>query len=84
MKKPPSLVCLPADHRLMGRDDQPMPFLVLGDKYARAVKEVAHSQPVLFPLVDAAGIDATTTTLNIAHSFTNGSNPFTAAGMITL
>lgn len=56
MKKPPSLVWLPADHRLMGRDDQPMPFLVLGDKYARAVKEVALSQPVLFPLADADGI----------------------------
>ena len=30
-----------------------MPFLVLGDKYARAVKTHAHAQPVLFPLSDA-------------------------------
>lgn len=56
MNKPPSLVWLPADHRLMGRDDHPMPFLVLGDKYARAVKEVSLSQPVLFPLADADSI----------------------------
>lgn len=56
MKKPPSLVWLPADHRLMGRDDHPMPFLVLGDKYARAIKEVALSQPVLFPLAETDSI----------------------------
>lgn len=55
MKKPPSLVWLPADHRLLGNDNHQMPFLVLGDKYARAVKEVALAQPVLFPL---AGADA--------------------------
>ncbi len=29
-----------------------MPFLVLGDKYARAVKIGAQAQPVLFPLAD--------------------------------
>ena len=58
MKKPPSLVWLPADHRLLGRDTHPMPFLVIGDKYARAVKEVALVQPVLFPLASSADIDA--------------------------
>jgi putative glutamine amidotransferase len=56
MKKPPSLVWLPADYRLLGSDDHQMPFLVLGDKYARAVKEVALSQPVMFPLVDVDSI----------------------------
>lgn len=35
-----------------------MPFLVLGDKYARAVKVNAQAQPVLFPLADADQIDA--------------------------
>lgn len=57
MKKPPSLVWLPADHRLLGRDTQTMPFLVIGDKYARAVKEVAALQPVLFPLASANDIE---------------------------
>jgi len=58
MKKPPSLVWLPADHRLMGDGERTMPFLVLGDKYARAVKVNAAAQPVVFPLADAAQIDA--------------------------
>jgi putative glutamine amidotransferase len=57
MKKPPSLVWLPADHRLLGSEERSMPFLVLGDKYARAVKVNAHAQPVLFPLADADQID---------------------------
>jgi putative glutamine amidotransferase len=58
MKKPPPLVWLPADHRLMGTGERSMPFLILGDKYARAVKVNAHAQPVLFPLADAGQIDA--------------------------
>ncbi|MDO8275141.1 MAG: gamma-glutamyl-gamma-aminobutyrate hydrolase family protein, partial [Serpentinimonas sp.] len=33
-----------------------MPFLLLGDKYARAVKVGAQAQPVLFPLAEAAQI----------------------------
>ena len=53
-----TLVWLPADHRLLGEDGSQMPFFVLGDKYARAVKECAHAQPVLFPLADAAQIPA--------------------------
>lgn len=57
MKKPPSLVWLPADHRLLGSGDHTMPFLVLGDKYARAVKVHASAQPVLFPLVESHQID---------------------------
>ena len=58
MKKPPSLVWLPADHRLLGRDGNTMPFLVLGDKYARAIKINVVAQPVIFPLASAADIDA--------------------------
>lgn len=57
MKKPPALVWLPADHRLLGSETRGMPFLVLGDKYARAVKAHAQTQPVLFPLADAQQID---------------------------
>jgi putative glutamine amidotransferase len=57
MKKPPSLVWLPADHRQLGSTGNSMPFLVLGDKYARAVKVQAAGQPVLFPLADASDID---------------------------
>lgn len=56
MKKPPTLVWLPADHRLMGSGEKTMPFLVLGDKYARAVKVNAGAQPVMFPLADAQQI----------------------------
>ena len=52
MNKPPCTVWLPADHRLLGDDGQQMPFLVLGEKYARAVKLGANTQPVLFPLAD--------------------------------
>jgi putative glutamine amidotransferase len=58
MKKPPALVWLPADHRLLGSEERSMPFLVLGDKYARAVKVNAFAQPVLFPLADADQIDS--------------------------
>ena len=57
MNTPPSLVWLPADHRLLGTAERSMPFLVLGDKYARAVRLQAQAQPVLFPLADASQID---------------------------
>jgi putative glutamine amidotransferase len=57
MKKTPPLVWLPADHRLLGTQRLSMPFLVLGEKYARAVKSNAHAQPVLFPLADVDQID---------------------------
>ena len=50
------LVWLPVDHRLLGPGDLQMPFLVLGDKYARAVKENVRAQPVTFPLADAQNI----------------------------
>jgi putative glutamine amidotransferase len=57
MKKPPSLVWLPADHRQLGTAQRSMPFLVLGDKYARAVRMNAQAQAVLFPLAGADQID---------------------------
>lgn len=56
MKKPPCMVWLPMDHRLLGDHEHKMPFLVLGEKYARAVKVGARAQPVLFPLADALQI----------------------------
>lgn len=51
------MVWLPADHRMLGDHDHQMPFLVLGDKYARAVVLGAKAQPVVFPLADAQHID---------------------------
>jgi len=52
------LVWLPADHRLLGEEGHQSPFLVLGEKYAGAVRQCAGAQPVLFPLADAAQIPA--------------------------
>ncbi|CDS49928.1 Gamma-glutamyl-GABA hydrolase [Polaromonas sp. CG9_12] len=54
----PPLVWLPADHRLLGDEGHQSPFLVLGEKYARAVRQCAGAQPVLFPLADVAQIPA--------------------------
>jgi putative glutamine amidotransferase len=51
------MVWLPADHRLLGNENHKMPFLVLGDKYARAVKDHAGAEPVVFPMADASQID---------------------------
>ena len=50
------LVWLPLDHRLLGQGNLQMPFLVLGDKYARAIKVNAQAQPVMFPLADSQDI----------------------------
>jgi putative glutamine amidotransferase len=50
------MVWLPMDHRLLGDHEHKAPYLVLGDKYARAIKRGADAQPVLFPLADAAQI----------------------------
>jgi putative glutamine amidotransferase len=55
-KPPPCMVWLPADHRLMGDHGHLMPFLLLGDKYARAVKVGAQAQPVMFPLAETGDI----------------------------
>ena len=56
MHKPPCLVWLPMDHRQLGDHHHRAPFLVLGDKYARAVKVGAQAQPVLYPLAEVAQI----------------------------
>jgi putative glutamine amidotransferase len=50
------LVWLPVDQRMLGRESHQMPYAVVGDKYARAIKTVAQAQPVLFPLAEAAQI----------------------------
>jgi putative glutamine amidotransferase len=54
MTSSPSLVWLPMDHRLLGDAPHQKPYLILGDKYARAVRDAAEVQPVLFPLADGA------------------------------
>jgi putative glutamine amidotransferase len=56
MSKPACMVWLPADHRLMGDHGHLMPWLVLGDKYARAVKVGVNAQPIMFPLASAAQV----------------------------
>lgn len=56
MKNPPCLVWLPMDHRLLGDEERPMPFLVVGDKYARAVKVEAQAQPVQVNSLHGQGI----------------------------
>lgn len=56
MNRPKPLVWLPADHRLLGDGRERMAYLVLGDKYARAVRQGAAAQPVMFPLADARQI----------------------------
>lgn len=54
----PPWVWMPADHRLMGETLHAQPYLVLGDKYARAVKVGAQAQPVMFPLASADEVPA--------------------------
>ena len=56
MVEAPCLVWLPVDHRLLGAQGRQMPYVVVGDKYARAVKHGAQAQPVLFPMADPARI----------------------------
>ena len=58
MKKPPCLVWLPADHRLLGEDGDQTPYVVLAEQYASAVKYCAQAQAVMFPLAGVAQIAA--------------------------
>ena len=51
-----------------------MPFLVLGDKYARAVKTHAGAQPVVFPLAEASQIDALLARYELAKVTVNALN----------
>lgn len=57
MNTPPCMVWLPLDHRQLGEDGHQMPYLALGDKYARAVKDSVGAVPVLFPLAATGQID---------------------------
>lgn len=41
---------------MLGGSAHCMPYLVLGDKYARAVKLAANAQPVVFPLADVSEV----------------------------
>lgn len=52
------LVWVPLDHRLLGEDGHQVPFLVLGDKYAEALRQGAGAQSVAFPLAAAEEIPA--------------------------
>lgn len=58
MSTAPALVWLPADHRDIGEEGHRLPFHLLGDKYARAVRDGAACQPVLFPLAHGGAVDA--------------------------
>lgn len=53
---PRMLVWTPADHRLLGTAPTQAPYMVLGDKYARALRDCAAAQAVMFPLAEAAEI----------------------------
>ena len=55
----PSLtrVWVPLDHRVLGEDGQPVPFTVLGDQYAEALRDGAGAQAVAFPLAGAHQIE---------------------------
>lgn len=57
MQKPPSLVWLPADYRLLGDNQEKLPFWVLGDKYAQAVNGYTGAQAVVFPLAQEQDIE---------------------------
>lgn len=46
------LVWIPLCERMLGETISAQPYLVLGDKYARAVKWVAQAQPVQFALAE--------------------------------
>lgn len=50
-------VWVPMDHRVLGEDGQPVPFTVLGDKYAEALRDGAGAQAVAFPLATAHQIE---------------------------
>jgi len=50
------LVWTPADHRLLGKKGHASPYLLLGDKYARALRDCAYAQAMVLPLVEASEI----------------------------
>lgn len=64
MSNHPALVWLPVDHRNLAEEGQILPFFVLGDKYARAVRDSAACQPVLYPLADPAHVESLLATVD--------------------
>lgn len=56
-KSPPRLlVWTPADHRLIGRKTEAMPYALLAETYAQALRDCADAQAMVLPLVDPADI----------------------------
>ena len=53
----PTRVWVPLDHRVLGEDGVPVPFTVLGDKYAEALRDGSGAQAVAFPLAGAHQIE---------------------------
>ncbi len=45
------------DHRMLGKASHASPFTVLGDKYARAVKEGAQAEPLTWPMASAEQLE---------------------------
>lgn len=54
----PLMVWLPADHRNMAYEDGNLPYLMLGHKYADAIKRGANAQPVVFALAAREDIES--------------------------
>ena len=56
-KSPPRLlVWTPADHRRIGRKAEAMPYALLAETYAQALRDCADAQAMVLPLVDPADI----------------------------
>lgn len=55
--RPLTRVWVPLDHRVLAEDGEPVPFTVLGDKYAQALRECAGAQALAFPMAGADQID---------------------------
>ena len=53
---PRLLVWAPADHRRIGRKAEAMPYALLAETYAQALRDCADAQAMVLPLVDPADI----------------------------
>ena len=49
----PLLVWTPADHRMLGKGEEAMPYAVLAETYASALRRCADAQAVVLPLAGA-------------------------------
>ncbi len=56
MNRNACLVWLPGDQRVLGEEGDQAAYVVLGNKYAQAVRSCAQALPVLFPLAEAPEI----------------------------